>query len=90
MLANIYLHYTFDLRADQWRRHLAREPGDLQFDHLPAGVVRVGKAHLIAHRWERHTFADSRESAPTPIRIVPMRVGYSGLVEKSCAGHTAS
>jgi RNA-directed DNA polymerase len=23
-LANIYLHYTFDLWADQWRRHHAR------------------------------------------------------------------
>jgi hypothetical protein len=26
------------------RTFLAREPGDLQFDHSPAGVVRVGKA----------------------------------------------
>jgi retron-type reverse transcriptase len=24
MLANIYLHYAFDLWADQWRRHRAR------------------------------------------------------------------
>ena len=26
------------------RTFLAREPGDLQFDHSPVGVVRVGKA----------------------------------------------
>lgn len=26
------------------RTLLAREPGDLQFDHSPTGVVRVGKA----------------------------------------------
>ncbi len=26
------------------RTFLAREPGDLQFDHSPTGVVRVGKA----------------------------------------------
>jgi hypothetical protein len=26
------------------RTLFAREPGDLQFDHSPAGVVRVGKA----------------------------------------------
>jgi RNA-directed DNA polymerase len=55
MLANIYLHYTFDLWADQWRRHHAR--GNVVF-------VRYADDTVAGFEYEREAkrfLADLRE-----------------------------
>jgi RNA-directed DNA polymerase len=45
-LANIYLHYTFDLWADRWRRHHAR--GNVEFGRF-AAECRARRGHICGH-----------------------------------------
>jgi hypothetical protein len=78
LLANIYLHYGFDLWAERWRRREAQ--GDMivvrYADDLVVGFEREGDAHrfLDAMR-ERHSVRWPRGGHSLPRQHVELALG---------------
>jgi len=77
LLANVYLHYVFDLWVQQWRKRHAR--GDVLIVRYADDVVLGFQHRSDAERFERDlaqrlaTFrfgAECREDAPDPLRAV--------------------
>jgi hypothetical protein len=52
LIADVYLHYLFDLRVDVWRRKVAK--GDVVVVRYADDLVVVFKAIEVEHRRRMH------------------------------------
>ena len=71
LLANVYLHYVFDLWGDRWRRREAH--GDMSIvryaDDLIVGFEREADGRIQRCRGGRHRPAHSGSRLPARLRI---------------------